>query len=242
MDIAEREGAAARDIGARITAHASGKDQLAKLGNAIKLEPDTTYVHCGRYGADDWKLMAQSGGSYSVSPGTEMLIHAAAAGRARRRHPADAVDRRGDQRADHDVRADAALPRRTARRADRTQGAGREGPAEADLGARRDRIRDHRRRQGLRPRGQDRLPLTPGRQADVIVLRKDAINVLPVNDPLAAIALGMDGSNVDTVLVAGQVKKRKLAGIISIGDLAKHGLDDLELEASVLRDVYIASH
>jgi len=38
------------------------------------------------------------------------------------------------------------------------------------------------------------------------------------------------------------VKKRKLAGIISIGDLAKHRLDDLELEASVLRDVYIASH
>jgi cytosine/adenosine deaminase-related metal-dependent hydrolase len=39
--------------------------------------------------------------------------------------------------------------------------------------------------------------LTPGKQADVILLRKNAINVLPVNDPLAAIALGMDGSNVD---------------------------------------------
>ena len=34
----------------------------------------------------------------------------------------------------------------------------------------------------------------------------------------------------------------KLVGIISIGDLVKHRLDDLELEASVLRDVYIASH
>lgn len=34
----------------------------------------------------------------------------------------------------------------------------------------------------------------------------------------------------------------KLAGIISIGDVVKHRLDDLELEASVLRDVYIASH
>jgi CBS domain-containing protein len=34
----------------------------------------------------------------------------------------------------------------------------------------------------------------------------------------------------------------KLAGIVSIGDLVKHRLDDLELEASVLRDVYIASH
>jgi CBS domain-containing protein len=34
----------------------------------------------------------------------------------------------------------------------------------------------------------------------------------------------------------------KLAGIVSIGDVVKHRLDDLELEASVLRDVYIASH
>jgi CBS domain-containing protein len=34
----------------------------------------------------------------------------------------------------------------------------------------------------------------------------------------------------------------KLAGIISIGDVIKHRLDDLELEASVLRDVYIAYH
>ena len=39
--------------------------------------------------------------------------------------------------------------------------------------------------------------------------------MLPVNDPLAAIALGMDGSNIDTVLVAGTVKKRdgKLVGV-----------------------------
>ncbi len=34
----------------------------------------------------------------------------------------------------------------------------------------------------------------------------------------------------------------KLAGIVSIGDVVKHRLDDLELETSVLRDVYIARH
>jgi 5-methylthioadenosine/S-adenosylhomocysteine deaminase len=50
--------------------------------------------------------------------------------------------------------------------------------------------------------------LTPGKQADVILLRKNAINVLPVNDPLAAITLGMDASNVDSVFVAGLAKKR----------------------------------
>jgi CBS domain-containing protein len=33
----------------------------------------------------------------------------------------------------------------------------------------------------------------------------------------------------------------KLAGIISIGDVVKHRLDDLELETQVLRDVYNAA-
>ena len=33
----------------------------------------------------------------------------------------------------------------------------------------------------------------------------------------------------------------KLAGIVSIGDVVKHRLEDLELETSVLRDVYHAS-
>jgi CBS domain-containing protein len=34
----------------------------------------------------------------------------------------------------------------------------------------------------------------------------------------------------------------RLAGIVSIGDVVKHRLGDLELEANVLRDAYIAAH
>jgi CBS domain-containing protein len=34
----------------------------------------------------------------------------------------------------------------------------------------------------------------------------------------------------------------KLAGIISIGDVVKHRLEDLETETNVLRDAYIARH
>jgi predicted transcriptional regulator len=34
----------------------------------------------------------------------------------------------------------------------------------------------------------------------------------------------------------------RLAGLISIGDVVKHRLDDLELETNVLRDAYIAAH
>jgi CBS domain-containing protein len=34
----------------------------------------------------------------------------------------------------------------------------------------------------------------------------------------------------------------KLVGIVSIGDVVKHRLEDLEAESNVLRDAYIAAH
>ena len=37
------------------------------------------------------------------------------------------------------------------------------------------------------------------------------------------------------------LREGKLAGIISIGDVVRHRLDDLELETNVLRDAYIVA-
>ena len=61
--------------------------------------------------------------------------------------------------------------------------------------------------------------LTPGKDADIIMLRTNAINVLPVNNVYGAIVLGMDTSNVDSVFVAGRARKRggRLVGV----DLAR---------------------
>jgi 5-methylthioadenosine/S-adenosylhomocysteine deaminase len=50
--------------------------------------------------------------------------------------------------------------------------------------------------------------LTPGKQADLIMLRTDRINVTPLNDPATAVVAGMDTGNVDTVVIAGRVMKR----------------------------------
>jgi 5-methylthioadenosine/S-adenosylhomocysteine deaminase len=40
------------------------------------------------------------------------------------------------------------------------------------------------------------------------MLRTDRLNVTPLNDPATAVVVGMDTSNVDTVLIAGRVMKR----------------------------------
>jgi cytosine/adenosine deaminase-related metal-dependent hydrolase len=53
-----------------------------------------------------------------------------------------------------------------------------------------------------------------GKQADIVVL-DSGINAIPINDPVGAVVLGMDVSNVDTVLVGGRVVKRggRLVGV-----------------------------
>ena len=38
------------------------------------------------------------------------------------------------------------------------------------------------------------------------------------------------------------LRGNKLVGMVSIGDVIKHRLEDLELETNVLRDAYIAAH
>ena len=50
--------------------------------------------------------------------------------------------------------------------------------------------------------------LTPGKQADVVVLDATALNMAPVIDPEAAVTSCADVSNVETVLIGGQVRKR----------------------------------
>jgi cytosine/adenosine deaminase-related metal-dependent hydrolase len=64
--------------------------------------------------------------------------------------------------------------------------------------------------EGARANGLDGKTgtLSPGKQADVVVLRTDRINVTPLNDPATAVVAGMDTGNVDTVLIAGRVMKR----------------------------------
>jgi cytosine/adenosine deaminase-related metal-dependent hydrolase len=69
--------------------------------------------------------------------------------------------------------------------------------------------------------------LTPGKEADIILLDATAINVAPLNSVPGAVVTLMDRSNVDTVIVAGKI--RKWRGALLGADLGKLRS---ELEAS----------
>ena len=56
--------------------------------------------------------------------------------------------------------------------------------------------------------------LTPGKQADVVVIRCDHANASPIIDPVSTVVHQVDTRNVEMVLVGGKVLKRdgKLVG------------------------------
>jgi cytosine/adenosine deaminase-related metal-dependent hydrolase len=69
--------------------------------------------------------------------------------------------------------------------------------------------------------------LMPGKEADIVLLDATAVNVAPLNHVPGAVVTLMDRTNVDSVLVAGQVRKWR-GGLVGF-DLAKLRA---ELEAS----------
>lgn len=50
--------------------------------------------------------------------------------------------------------------------------------------------------------------LTPGKQADVVVIDAQALNMWPVHDPVASVVLQTSLANIEHVLIAGEFKKR----------------------------------
>ena len=80
--------------------------------------------------------------------------------------------------------------------------------------------------------------LTPGKQADIVTVRTNGVAVFPVSNAIGTIVQAVERSDVDTVMVAGEIRKRagKLVGV----DVAKLTADvtasrDYLLEASGYR-------
>jgi 5-methylthioadenosine/S-adenosylhomocysteine deaminase len=71
--------------------------------------------------------------------------------------------------------------------------------------------------------------LTPGKEADIILLDATAINVAPLNHVPGAVVTLMERSNVDTVMVAGKIRKWK-------GQLLDVDLPKLRAELEGSRD------
>jgi 5-methylthioadenosine/S-adenosylhomocysteine deaminase len=75
--------------------------------------------------------------------------------------------------------------------------------------------------------------LTPGKEADIVILDAQSINVAPLNNVPGAVVSLMDRTNVETVIVAGKVRKWK-------GRLLDVNLDNLRRQLENSRDYVFA--
>jgi len=76
--------------------------------------------------------------------------------------------------------------------------------------------------------------LTPGKEADIVILDAEAINVAPLNNVPGAVVSLMDRTNVETVIVAGKIRKWK-------GRLLEVNLGRLRRELEASRDYLFAA-
>jgi 5-methylthioadenosine/S-adenosylhomocysteine deaminase len=208
FEVARDHWKLARETGARITTHVGvgtyGQDgKVQEMGTAGLLGPDTTYIHCTTLNDTEIQMIVDTGGTVSLASPVEMMMgHGMPPIQKfldRGLRPSLSVDVETNVPGDmfNQMRSVLALQRAVASTEGKTAVPTREVLAYATV--------EGARANGLEPKVGT---LTPGKQADVIMLRTDRINVTPLNDPATAVVIGMDTGNVDTVLIAGRVMKR----------------------------------
>lgn len=215
LDVARHDWGLAREVGIRISVHVGvsfngQQGKLAEMGRAGLLGADTTYIHCASLSDDEIQMIVDTGGTVSIASSVEMQMG----------HGIPPIQRFLDR----GLRPSLSVDVETAIAGDMfTQ-------MRAVMALQRGLV--HQRML----RGEDNLPslltardvlqfatiegaranaledkvgtLTPGKEADIIMLRTDRLNVMPLNDPIGAIVSAMDRSNVDSVFIAGRPMKR----------------------------------
>ena len=218
----------AREVGAPISVHvgmgpfAGRFAMVSRLDDLGLLGPDTTYIHCNYLSDEEFGLIADTGGKVSISPTVEMIMGHGTPPTARALahglRPSLSIDVVTTVPGDMftQMRFLFAQDRLLAHEA--AFAAGNE--QEPQLLSSRE-VLEFATIEGARVCGlEDRTgSLTPGKQADVVVLRCDHSNTYPVIDPVSTVVLQADTRNVDTVFVAGEALKRD--GQLVGGDLRR---------------------
>src|SRR2546426_6509927 len=221
FEVAKHDWELARDLGVRISVHVGMRlttvhvHHVKNLDDLGLLGPDTTYIHCTDSTDEELDLITETGGTASLAPYVEMLMGHGypPTGRLLKRgvRPTLSVD------VVSSVPGEMFTQMRTALVAERIR-AFTDTPDEAfapTLGHRD--VLEFATIDGARACGLDHKTgsLTPGKEADIVLLRTDMVNVAPMIDPAGLVVICADTSNVDSVFVAGKAVKRdgQLVGV-----------------------------
>ena len=207
----------AREVGAPITVHVgmgrmAGRfamiEQLDRLG---LLGPDTTYVHCCYFSDHEWKRVAETGGTISIAAQVELQMGHGWPPVAKsfqfELQPSLSIDVVTTVPGDMFTQMRAAFAAERARINAVCWEADTEVPETMPTAR---QVLEMATINGAYVAGlADRTgSLTPGKKADVVLIDGREPNVAPVIDPVAAVVLCADVSNVEAVIIGGEFRKR----------------------------------
>lgn len=241
-DVCDHDFRLARELGMVASMHVSGplltSDGFERLAAQGLLGPHLNVVHGNVLSDAQLDLLVAAGVSFSVTAEVEMQMSFGRplTGRLRQRGGRISVGSDIESGMASDMFTVARMTLQAQRFIDAldsfaTQG---KGPAEITITC-REALRwatiDGARMAGLDQRTGS---LTPGKQADIVLLSARDPNMHPVVDPAASILLQAGVANVDTVMIGGVVRKR--GGKLLYGDLPRR-LDELsQSSARILSD------
>jgi 5-methylthioadenosine/S-adenosylhomocysteine deaminase len=206
--------AVARKLGLRITTEFQGPQMAALLDPlaADKLVgPDNTFNHCGALPERTWQIFLDSGVNINVCPRSDAQ-YALGEGVCALQHawdhgikPGFSVDNETSYSTDMfmEMRVAFYLQRAVAQN---RKFSGDQNPPKPLM------VRDVLHcatMAGAHCAGLDDKigSLTPGKEADLIVIRTDDINLYPSNNAIGTVVQAAERSNVDTVIIGGRVRK-----------------------------------
>jgi 5-methylthioadenosine/S-adenosylhomocysteine deaminase len=223
FDVAKHDWALARELGILISVHVGMRlhnlhyNPVKDMHDLGLMGPDVCYIHMTDLTDQELDWIAETGGKASIAPYVEMLMgHGPPpTGKllARGVRPSLSVD------VVSSVPGEMFTQMRTALAYDRIcEFTDTPDEAFAPKLGHRD-VLEFATIDGARACGLDEKvgSLTVGKQGDILLLQTEAINTVPMVDPLGTIVVFSDTSNVDSVFVAGQAVKRN-------GQLVGHDL------------------
>jgi 5-methylthioadenosine/S-adenosylhomocysteine deaminase len=221
FEVAKHDWELARDLDIRISVHVGMRltdvevTHVKNISDLGLLGDDTTYIHCTDSTDEELDMIAESGGTASVAPYVEMLMgHGPPpTGKLLERgvRPSLSVD------VVSSVPGEMFTQMRTALVHERIL-SHTDTPTEAFAPTLSHRdVLEFATIDGARACALDHKvgSLSPGKQADIVLLKTNAINTAPMVDPIGTIVVFSDTSNVDSVFVAGNAVKRngELVGV-----------------------------
>lgn len=215
FEIARDHWKLAREVDARITTHVGvgsyGQEgKVQEMGEAGLLRDDTTYIHCTTLNETEIQMIVDTGGTVSLAAPVEMMMgHGMPPIQKfldRGLKPSLSVDVETNVPGDMFTQMRSVMSLQHALSYERQLAGEAKAPERITT---RD-VLAYATIEGARANGLAHKTgsLTPGKEADVIMLRTDKPNVFPINNPIGAVVWGMDTSNVDSVFVAGKAMKR----------------------------------